>query len=89
MVAIFPNVCLWRRSLCSNLGGIDPKKQYRATLNILPLYNSLLFHFSSKMQERAVFFYIYLAKPLSKVHVSNNRSNTDYDPQDIALEDDQ
>ena len=30
-------------------------------------------------------FYIYLAKPLSKVHVSNNRSNTDYDPQDIPL----
>ena len=30
-------------------------------------------------------FYIYLAKPLSKVHVSNNRSNTDYDPQDILL----
>ena len=24
-VAIFPNICLWRRSLCSNLGGIDPK----------------------------------------------------------------
>ena len=24
VVAIFPNLCLWRRSLCSNLGGIDP-----------------------------------------------------------------
>ena len=24
--AIFPNRCLWRRSLCSNLGGIDPEK---------------------------------------------------------------
>ena len=45
-------------------------------LFILPLYNSLLFHFSSKMEERTV--YIYLAKPLGKVHVSNNRSNTDY-----------
>ena len=32
MVAIFPNLCLWRRSLCSNLGGIDPEKLYRATL---------------------------------------------------------
>ena len=53
-------------------------------LFILPLYNSLLFHFSSKIQERGA-FYIYLAKPLSKVHVSNNRSNTDYDPQDIPL----
>ena len=32
MVAIFPKLCLWRRSLCSNLGGVDPKKLYRATL---------------------------------------------------------
>ena len=31
MVAIFPNVCLWRRSLCSNLAGIDPDKLYRGT----------------------------------------------------------
>ena len=30
MVVIFPNVCLWRRSLCSNLAGIDPEKLYRA-----------------------------------------------------------
>ena len=28
----FTNLCLWRRSLCSNLGGIDPEKLYRATL---------------------------------------------------------
>ena len=32
VVAIFPNLCLWRRSSCSNFGGIDPKKLYRATL---------------------------------------------------------
>ena len=32
VVAIFPNLRLWRRSLCSNLGGIDPEKLYRATL---------------------------------------------------------
>ena len=31
--AIFPKLCLWRRSLCSNLGGIDPEKLYRATLS--------------------------------------------------------
>ena len=31
-------------------------------------------------------FYIYSAKPLSKVHVSNNKSNTDYDPRDIPLQ---
>ena len=32
LVALFPNLSLWRRSLCSNLGGIDPEKLYRATL---------------------------------------------------------
>ena len=32
MVAIFPKLCFWQRSLCSNLGGIDPEKLYRATL---------------------------------------------------------
>ena len=32
VVLIFPNLCLWRRSLCSHLGGIDPQKLYRATL---------------------------------------------------------
>ena len=32
VVAIFPKLCLWRRSLCSNLGSIDPEKLYRATL---------------------------------------------------------
>ena len=30
-------------------------------------------------------FYICLAKPLSKVHVCNNRLNIDYYPQDILL----
>ena len=32
--AIFPNVCLWRRSLCSDLtlkNSLDPEKLYRAT----------------------------------------------------------
>ena len=32
MVAIFLKLCLWRRSLCSNLGGIGLEKLYRATL---------------------------------------------------------
>ena len=32
VLAIFPNLCLWQRSLCPNLGGIDPEKLYRATL---------------------------------------------------------
>ena len=33
MVSIFPNLCLWRRSLRSNVGGIDHEKLYRATLS--------------------------------------------------------
>ena len=37
VVAIFPKLCFWRRSLCSNLGGIGPEKLYRATLR-LPRY---------------------------------------------------
>ena len=32
VLAIFPKLCLWRRSLCSILGRIGPKKLYRATL---------------------------------------------------------
>ena len=31
-MSIFPNLCLWRRSLRSNLVGIDLEKLYRATL---------------------------------------------------------
>ena len=31
VVAIFPKLCLWRSSLCSNLGGIGLEKLYRAT----------------------------------------------------------
>ena len=31
MMAIFPNLSLWRRRLYSNFGGIDPEKLYRAT----------------------------------------------------------
>ena len=42
MVSIFPNLCLWRRSLRSNVGGIDPEKLYRATL--------MLFFFLQEME---------------------------------------
>ena len=31
-MSILPNLCLWRRSLRLNLGGIDLEKLYRATL---------------------------------------------------------
>ena len=41
VMAIFPKLCLWRRSLCSNLGGIDPEKLYQATLNsIVALFSA-------------------------------------------------
>ena len=32
VVTIFPTLCLWQRSLCSNLGGIGPEELYQATL---------------------------------------------------------
>ena len=32
VVAILPKLCLWRHTLCSNLGGIGLEKVYRATL---------------------------------------------------------
>ena len=34
VVTIFTNLCLWRRSLYPNLGGIDPEKLYWATLRV-------------------------------------------------------
>ena len=34
VVSIFPNLCLWQRSLHSNVGGIDLEKLYRATLSL-------------------------------------------------------
>ena len=34
VVASFSKLCLRRRSLCSNLGVIDPEKLYRATLTL-------------------------------------------------------
>ena len=42
-VAIFPKLCLWRRSLCSNLGGIGLEKLYRATLRRVLCKTRLIF----------------------------------------------
>ena len=33
VASIFPNLCLWRLSLCSNLGGTDPEKTVSSHLN--------------------------------------------------------
>ena len=47
VVAIFPNVCLWRRSLCSNLAGIDPEKlkplSYASTAYVAASYGPRFF----------------------------------------------
>ena len=32
VVVIFPKLCFWPRSLCSNLVGMKPEKLYRAKL---------------------------------------------------------
>ena len=40
VVAIFPNLCGDVRSLCSNSGGMDPEKLYRATLKQLQNCNN-------------------------------------------------
>ena len=45
VMAIFPKLSLWRRSLCSNLGGIDPEKLYRATLSNIYLTSSVNVYF--------------------------------------------
>ena len=45
VMAVFPNLCLLRRSLCSNLGGIDPEKLYRATLMRLYLFHMCSVYF--------------------------------------------
>ena len=50
MLAIFPKLCLWRRSLCSNLGGIGPEKLYRATLILM----STLTWITGKKLEREI-----------------------------------
>ena len=42
VVAIFPSLCLWRRSLFPNLGGIDPEKLYRATLKRSATFHLLI-----------------------------------------------
>ena len=56
-------------------------------LLILPLYNSLLFllFFHKNARVSCIFYFLLGLASVGKVHVSNSRSNTDYDPQDILL----
>ena len=43
MVAIFPNVCLWRRSLCSNLENCIEPTSYASTAYVVAIWPSFLF----------------------------------------------
>ena len=64
-VAIFPNLRLWRRSLYSNLGRIDPEKLYQAELKSSAKYRALSTHPST------IFFYplfcTFLNKPKAMI----------------------
>ena len=55
VVVIFPKRCLWRRSLCSNLGGIDPEKLYRATLK--SVVTKIVYGFKGQMNQNFDIFY--------------------------------
>ena len=50
-----------------------------------PTLQFVTISFFLKNARASCIFYIYSAKPLSKVHVCNNQSNTDYDRRDIPL----
>ena len=52
VVAIFPNLCLWQRSLCSNLGGIDLEKLYRATL--IPKVTNINFILATSVHDQKI-----------------------------------
>ena len=54
------------------------------SLFILCLYNNC-FSFLLRNVRSYCTFYIYLAKPLRKLHKGNKKSNTNNDPQDILL----
>ena len=51
VVAIFPKLCLWRRRLSSNLGGIGLEKLYRATLIRIILRVNLWFSWRSSLNQ--------------------------------------
>ena len=50
-----------------------------------PTLQFVTISFILKNATSSCIFYIYLAKPPSKAHVSNSSSNTDHDRQDILL----
>ena len=58
VVAIFPKHCLWRRSLCSNLGGIHPEKLYRATLSKIGNFQFLMASMTTREHYNVSLIYI-------------------------------
>ena len=48
MVAIFPNVCLWRRNLCSNLENCIEPTSYASTAYVVAIWPSFLFRLFCK-----------------------------------------
>ena len=58
VVAIIPNLCLWRRSSCLNLGGIDPEKLYRATLRAV--LSNFQFSLTARILYLLEFLFIWL-----------------------------
>ena len=59
--SIFPKLCLWRRSLCSNLGGIGPEKLYRATLTFFRKTDYFIFYRKlAAMKVKQLFFFSFV-----------------------------
>ena len=73
VVAIFPNVCLWRRSLCSNLAltlknCIEPPL-YASTAYVVAIWPSFLFNSSVKVWDTCEIFFgqmVYRPSPPGK-----------------------
>ena len=49
VVAVFPNVCLWRRSLCSNLENCLEPTSYASTAYVVAIWPSFLFDYFVKI----------------------------------------
>ena len=68
MVAIFPNVCLWRRSLCSNLENCIEPTSYASTAYVVAIWPWFLFDsFVKILQHLREFFWANgLPPPMAK-----------------------
>ena len=73
-MAIFPKLCLWRRSLCSNLGGIGLEKLYRATLPAVPILLNFVtpFTVNARLTDTSLLWTVLLC-PWGKVSLKSTR----------------